>query len=90
MLPLNFAILNHFLCTEEASAESVFEALKNKYGHRRAFTVKNILETIMTAEANGLLEESRYEIEHMGKLVIFYKAHNEGAATITAHIGKWL
>lgn len=41
---------------------------------------------LMTAEANGLLEESRFEMDQAGQLRIYYRAHEEGAATINKYI----
>ena len=36
----------------------------------------------MTAEVNGLVQESRFELDDKGELRIYYCAHEEGAATI--------
>ena len=40
----------------------------------------------MTAEANGLLEETRFEMDKSNNLRIYYRAHEEGAATINKYI----
>ncbi len=40
----------------------------------------------MTACSNGLIDESRYELDKDGKLVIYYKASQEGIDTINNYI----
>ncbi|HAS88453.1 MAG TPA: hypothetical protein DCS48_04000 [Desulfovibrio sp.] len=86
MYPLNYAILKHFTKVKEASAESVMEALKGQYGDFKAFKKGEIINALMTAEANGLLEESRFELNSNQELEVFYRAHKEGAATINQYI----
>lgn len=39
-----------------------------------------------TAEANGLLEESRFDLDDDGELRLFFRAHAEGAETINRYI----
>lgn len=84
--PLYYAILKHMTKVEEASADDVIEALKGEYGHYRALKRPAVVEALMTGEANGLLEESRYEMNKGGELVVYFRAHEEGAATINSYI----
>ena len=86
MKPLNYAMLKHFTKVEEASVNDVMDALKNEYGHFKAFTHDALTSAIMTAEANGLLEETRFELNPEKELVVYYRAHEEGAATINYYI----
>lgn len=86
MKPLNYAILKHFTKVKEACAEDVIDALKGEYGSFKALNKKEVLAALMTAEANGLLEESRFELDEAGILRIYYRAHKEGAATINKYI----
>jgi len=86
MKPLNYAILKHFTKVKEASAEDVIEALKGEYGSFKALNRDDVMEALMTAEANGLLEETRYELDQSGALRIYYRAHKEGAETINKYI----
>ena len=60
MKPLNYAILKYFTKVEEACAEDVIEALKGEYGSFKALNRKDVVTALMTAEANGLLEETKY------------------------------
>ena len=93
MKPLNFAILKHFTNNNnatkkavEASAEDVVEALKGEYGDFRALNKNDVLNALMTAEANGLLEEARIEMNKEGHLRIYYRAHKEGTDIINKFI----
>ncbi|WP_419781124.1 hypothetical protein [Maridesulfovibrio sp.] len=86
MIPLNYAILKHFTKVEEACADCVMEALKNEYGSFKAFKKPSIINALMTAEANGLLEESRFDLDSNQELRVYYRAHEEGAETINKYI----
>ena len=63
MKPLNYAILKHFTKVKEACAEDIIEALKGEYGSFKALNKKDVTTALMTAEANGLIEETRYMLD---------------------------
>ncbi len=86
MKPLNYAILKYFTTVKEACADDVIEALKGQYGDFKALRKPAVIEAVMTAEANGLLEETRFEMDPKGELRVYYRAHEEGAATINSYI----
>lgn len=86
MKPLNYAILKHFTKVKEACAEDVIDALKSEYSHFKALNRKDVIAALMTAEANGLLEETRFEMDQADALRIYYHAHEEGANTINKYI----
>ncbi|HVI41429.1 MAG TPA: hypothetical protein VM577_12315 [Anaerovoracaceae bacterium] len=86
MKPLNYAILKHFTKVKEACADDVIEALKGEYGNFKALKKPAVIEAIMTGEANGLLEETRFDMGPDGELKVYYRAHEEGAATINSYI----
>jgi DNA-binding PadR family transcriptional regulator len=86
MKPLNYAILKHFTKVKEACAEDIIEALKGEYGHFRALNRKAVIGALMTAEANGLIEETRFEMDQSNTLRIYYHAHKDGADTINKYI----
>jgi len=86
MKPLNYAILKYFTTVKEACADDVIEALKGQYGNFKALKKPAVIEAIMTAEANGLLEETRFDLDKNGELRVYYHAHEEGAATINSYI----
>lgn len=86
MKPLNYAILKHFTKVKEACTDDVMDALKGEYSSFRAFTKNGVLMALLTAEANGLLEEARFDLDSNNELRIYFRAHEEGAATINAYI----
>lgn len=86
MKPLNYAILKYFTKVDEACADDVIEALKDEYGSFKALNKKEVLSALMTAEANGLLEESRFDLDENGELRVYFRAHEEGAKTINSYI----
>lgn len=86
MKPLNYAILKYFTKIEEACADDVINALKGEYGSFKALNKKDVITALMTAEANGLLEETRFELDKSGDLKVYYHAHEDGAATINTYI----
>ncbi|MEG2411489.1 MAG: hypothetical protein RSA29_07270 [Clostridium sp.] len=88
MKPLNYAILKHFTKVNEACADDVIEALKGQYGSFKALKKKAVITALMTAEANGLIEETRFELDKAGELNVYYHAHEEGAATINKYIAN--
>lgn len=84
--PLNYAILKYFTKVEEACADDVIEALKPEYGSFKALKKHAIVEALMTAEQNGLIEETRFDLDDNGDLRIYYHAHQEGRDTINSYI----
>lgn len=86
MQPLNYAILKHFTQIKEACAEDVMHALKDQYGHFKAFNKADVLTSLMTAKANALLEESRFEMTDDNELLVYFHAPAEAAATINRYI----
>ena len=80
MLPLNYAILKYFTTVERACADDVIAALAPEYGHFKALRKPEVIEALMTAEKNALLEE-------VGALRVFYATTPESRATIKRYIG---
>ncbi|MFX0547802.1 hypothetical protein ACOAKC_00565 [Hathewaya histolytica] len=86
MKPLNYAILKYFTKVDEACADDVIEALKGEYGNFKALKKKAVINALLTAEANGLIEETRFDLDENKQLRVYYHAHTEGAATINKYI----
>ncbi|NME95939.1 hypothetical protein HF847_08035 [Clostridium cochlearium] len=86
MKPLNYAILKHFTKVPEACADDVIEALKGEYGHFKALNRKAVINALMTAEANGIIKETRFELDKNNQLRIYYQADEEGTAIINKYI----
>lgn len=86
MKPLNYAILKYFTKVSQASADDVMEALKNEYSSFKAFNKKDIKDALLTAEANGLIEEVAADLGDDGELIIYYQASEESKQTINSFI----
>lgn len=86
MKPLNYAILKYFTKVEEACADDVIKTLKGEYSDFKAFNKKGIINALMTAEANGLIEETRFELDKSDELVVYYFANEENKQTINSFI----
>lgn len=86
MKPLNYAILKYFTKVEEACADDVIKTLKGEYSDFKAFNKKGIINALMTAEANGLIEETRFELDKNDELVVYYFANEENKQTINSFI----
>jgi DNA-binding PadR family transcriptional regulator len=86
MKPLNYAILKHFTKVKEACADDVINSLKGEYGNFKALNKKAVITALMTAEANGLIEETRFELDKNHELRVYYHAHKDGADTINKYI----
>jgi DNA-binding PadR family transcriptional regulator len=86
MKPLNYAILKHYTKADEACANDVIDALKGEYGHFKSLKKPSVVESLMTAEANGILEETRYDLDEEGRLRVYYRASESGLASINKYI----
>ena len=86
MKPLNYAILKYFTTVDEANADEIIFELKDQYGSFRGLKKKSVVETLMTAKANGILEETRYDLDEKGELRIYYRANKEGRDIINKYI----
>ena len=86
MMPLNYAILRYMTTVPEACAEDVYQVLSPKYEKRKDCSVLGIRNALLTAEVNGLLEQTRFELDDQENLRLFFRAHDEGRATIAHYI----
>ncbi|MGY0394705.1 hypothetical protein [Fusobacterium sp. SYSU M8A802] len=86
MKPLNYAILKYFTKVTKASVEDVINDLKEEYSTFKAFNKKDILNTLLTAEANGLIEEIDADLDKSGDLLIYYRVTEESKETINYFI----
>ncbi|MGF0039759.1 hypothetical protein ACQRBF_03155 [Peptoniphilaceae bacterium SGI.131] len=84
-LTLNYAILKYFTKVEKASVNEVMEALKGEFGKYKPFKKKSMIEALMTAKENGLIDEDSFELKD-GELIVYYKASQEQKDTINAYI----
>ncbi len=52
----------------------------------KALNKKAVINALLTAEANGLIEETRFDLDNNNELRVYYHAHAEGAETINKYI----
>lgn len=83
--PLNYEILKYFTNTDKASAKDVYLALENEFIDHKAFNYDNIIESLMTAKENGLIDEDSYTLVD-DELLVYYKASDEQKETINSYI----
>lgn len=86
MRPLNYAILKLFEKGYEYDVQTVMLKLEKEYGSFRAFKEKAVNESLMSAEKNGLLEESNWELDDQGLLHVYYTATDYGVDMIKGYI----
>lgn len=86
MRPLNYAMLKYFTTVDEASVDDVMEDLKADYSTFTAFKRDRMQEALMNAEKNGLISETRVDLDDNGDLRVFYGADAEQRDTINSYI----
>ena len=86
MLPLNYAILKLFGDGSEHDVKSVMDELRGDYGKFRPFKPAVVNESLMSAEKNELLVETRAEFDEVRDLRVFYKATDYGIDMIRQYI----
>ncbi|QOY61059.1 hypothetical protein [Thermophilibacter immobilis] len=84
--PLNYMILKYYTTVDEASVDDVTGALASDYADYAAFNKPRLIEALMTAEKNGLIEESRFDLDDAGEVRVFYRATQEQRDTINSYI----
>lgn len=86
MMPLNYAILKYFTNHGSSSVYEVMESLKKDYKNFKSFNKNSIINALMTAEANGLIEEVNADLDENGNLVLYYEANKESKDIINSFI----
>ncbi len=86
MRPLNYAMLKYFTEVDEACVDDVMDALRGEYASFPAFGKDKMVEAIMTAEKNGLVSESRFDLDASGEVRVYYSSDEEQRSTINSYI----
>ena len=86
MRPLNYAMLKYFTTVDEASVDDVMKDLEADYSTFTAFKRERMQEALMTAEKNGLISETRVDLDDNGYLRVFYGSDAEQRDTINSYI----
>ncbi len=86
MKPLYYAMLKYMTTVDEASVADAINALKGEYGSFKMCRPAPMQEALMTAEKNGLLEESRFDLDENNHLRVFYRVTDYGRKMIHDYI----
>ena len=86
MLPLYYALMKYYTTVDDACVEDAMEALKGTYSNFKQFKKKALVEALMTAKSNGLLDESRVELDANNELRVYYKVNDYGTQMIRDYI----
>ena len=79
MEALNFAIMKYMTTVEDDCVSGVIEAMKAKgYGSWKQLKPASVQETLKTAVANGLCDESRFDMDENNELRVYYKVNDYG------------
>lgn len=86
MRPLNYSVLKYMTSVPSASAQNIVDGLKEQYGKFKMLNHDAVLEALMTAEQNGLLEKEHYELDKNGKVHIYFRVTEYGVDMIEKYI----
>ena len=86
MKPLYYAMLKWMTTGNEACVADAIDALKGEYGSFKMCRPKPMQEALMTAEKNGLLEESSFDMDEHNELRVYYKVTDYGNQMINDYI----
>ncbi len=85
--PLHYAIIECFNHGGELSANDVIAALKEDYSDYKLLNNKDVDEALATSRENGLLEETKVDVDDDGQLRIFYKMTAFGTDMVRRYLG---
>lgn len=85
-LPINFSILKFFTTVDKATVDDLLVVLRKEYGNNRSITKPSVMESVMTAESNGLVQEVGYELDNNGELQVYYATDAAQRAEINKYI----
>ena len=86
MRPLFQEVLHLYTDGKERSRQMVQDELRPTYGNFKAFKDSQMDEALHTAMSNGLIAESRYELDAQGNLVMYYQSDQEMIDLINSYI----
>ena len=88
LIPLQYAILKHFMDGEADCADGVVRALEGDYRGYKLLNRADVEETLATAKENGLLDEAGYDLSEEGYLRIRYRINSFGEDMMGRYIAK--
>ena len=87
LIPLHYAIIEHFVGGKEDCAAGVVAALEPDYGDYKMLTRRDVEEALATAKENGILDETRCDLDACGELVIYYRINDFGKDMARRYLG---
>lgn len=87
LIPLHYAIVEHFVAGGEDCAAGVVAALEPDYGGYKMLTSRDVEEALATAKENGILDETRCDLGEQGELVIYYRINDFGKDMVKRYLG---
>ena len=86
MRPLYYSMLLLFKDGKELCVNDVLDALKPEYGSFKMLKPSAVQEGLMTAKTNGLLDETRFDLDENGNLRVYYKVNDYGVDMMNSYI----
>ena len=86
MRPLYYSMLLLFKDGKERCVNDVFNELKGEYSGFKMLRFAPVQEGLMTAKENGLLDETRFDLDEAGKLRVYWKVNDYGMQMINGYI----
>lgn len=86
MRPLYYEMLLQFKDGKELCVNDLIDLLKPQYGSFKMLKFPAMQEAVMSAEKNGLLDESRFDLDENGNLRVYYKVNDYGVQMMNSYI----
>lgn len=86
MRPLYYSMLLLFKDGKERCVNDVITELKPEYGNFKMLKPSAVQEGLMTAKTNGLLDETRFDLDANNQLRVYYKVNDYGMQMMNSYI----
>ena len=84
--PLYYAIIGQFKDDAEHCAADIATALESDYAGYKLLTNKDVEEALATAKENGILDETRADLDDNDQLRIFYRMSVFGGVMVSQYL----
>lgn len=71
---------------KERCVNDVINELKGEYNGFKMLKFNSVQEGLMTAKENGLLDETRFDLDEEGKLRVYWKVNDYGMQMMNSYI----
>ena len=88
VLPMRFRLLHHLSTVKENTVDDIMNALKSEYGDEKQFNKINLSDSLFSMKENGLIEDTKVELDSSGELCIYYSINDFGRALLQKYIPK--